>query len=260
MSVFDMSALVVESTAAKKRHVAMARPAKPPTAPLPEVRKEQQQVSARTEILAATGRGQQPQTLVSAASVHSIRLERLREWLSGVQLTLGELALHQDAVETYVVRCLLDKAFTSDDRAFCEQQAAHLLEPEAAATRISDELALAFQDALNAMLLRHDRLFVDYCAQFDAPFAEYAAALVISPNIMQYLKWLAFNARLGHAIPDTLANAVRTRQTHRVEPAIESPFLARRKKPNRVHCLAESLHHQTSNGIGTGRKSARQRR
>jgi hypothetical protein len=213
MSVFDMSALVVESTAAKKRHVAMARPAKPPTAPLPEVRKEQQQVSARTEILAATGRGQQPQTLVSAASVHSIRLERLREWLSGVQLTLGELALHQDAVETYVVRCLLDKAFTSDDRAFCEQQAAHLLEPEAAATRISDELALAFQDALNAMLLRHDRLFVDYCAQFDAPFAEYAAALVISPNIMQYLKWLAFNARLGHAIPDTLANAVRTRQT-----------------------------------------------
>jgi hypothetical protein len=254
MSVFDMSALLVERPPAKKRRLARAEP---PTASLPVVR-EEQEPSINTELLtleeqeptstelhavpeppesartapptvatAQTTVQQEPfvaheeqaQIVAHEASVvdmHRARLERLQDWFSGVKLTLGELALHQDALETYVVGCLQDKAFSSDDRALCEQAAAHLLEPEAAATGALGELELAFQDLLNATLLRHDRLFVDYCAQFDSPFAEYAAALVVSPHTLQHLKWLAFNARLRHAIPDTLAIAVRSnRQTQR---------------------------------------------
>lgn len=241
-----MSALLVERPPAKKRRLVRAEPLRvvreeqEPSTNTELLTLEEQQPSTNTESLAsvqhpdlpeptasartaqaatatvATAQAtveQQAQAVAHEASViamHRARLERLLDWHCGVQLTLGELALHQDAVETYVVGCLQDKAFSTDDRAYCEQAAALLLEPEAAATGALDELELAFQEVLNATLLRHDRLFVDYCAQFDEPFAEYSAALVISPHAMQHLKWLAFNARLRHAIPDTLAIAVRT--------------------------------------------------
>jgi hypothetical protein len=141
------------------------------------------------------------------AAAHSTLLEQ-RHWYSGIQLTPAEVALHQADLERYVVACLKDKTFSADDCAYCTNAAANLLTAQAAAGTMSD-VELEFEQTLNAILGRHARLFVNYCRQFAAPLAEYAAALVIRPHAAQHLQCLALHSRLRHTLTPTLANAVR---------------------------------------------------
>jgi hypothetical protein len=224
MSIFDMSEISLGHQKNKKRRViSTTLPSPPPPGPVDGVPADADSAppvdsatpvddaishEASAEQLAPQNR--EPNVSEAAepgAATHSTLLEQ-RHWFSGIQLTPAEVALHKADLERYVVACLKAKAFCADDRAYCTNAAANLLTADAAAGPLS-AVEVEFEQTLNAILGRHNRLFVDYCRQFAAPLAEYAAALVIRPHVAQHLQRLALHSRLRHTLTVALANAVR---------------------------------------------------
>ena len=182
------------------KNTASAPIAHPPPPPPP----------AAAAIASRPMRSETPQTTLSLEAddaMCTVHVERVQKWILRVELTLAELVLHQGAVERYVVDCLRKNSFGTDDQAYCDRAAAHVVQP-AAAVGAWNEFERHFECVLNAILLRHTQLLVQYCAQFAPPYAPYAVALVIRPHALQHLQWLTFHNRIRHNLPDTLMSAI----------------------------------------------------
>lgn len=225
-----MSALSVDNPCAKKRRVGSATSpptaatvrlapdtanSAPPTAPAVEPNSN---LTAPATAVPPTATADSATTAVpptATADSATPNKEPLavtnNSWYSGILVTIEELELHKDAIERYIVACLQAKAFTTDDRAYCNMAAAHILTRSAAVPKPLGTVGRLLESTLNNIFLRHECMFVDYCGQFDAHLAEHAAALVIRQHAIQHIQDLVLHSRLCHTLPDKLVSAVRRR-------------------------------------------------
>lgn len=243
MSIFDTSALSVDNPCAKKRRVGSATSpptaatvrlapdtanSAPPTAPTVEPNSN---LTAPATAVPPTATADSATTAVPPTATAdsatpnkeplAVPLARTdgkpsptapnNSWYSGILVTIEELELHKDAIERYIVACLQAKAFTTDDRAYCNMAAAHILTRSAAVPKPLGTVGRLLESTLNNIFLRHECMFVDYCGQFDAHLAEHAAALVIRQHAIQHIQDLVLHSRLCHTLPDKLVSAVRRR-------------------------------------------------